>query len=141
MSIATILLPLFVEVALTFGLMYWMGFSRLSAIKAGNVKVGDIALGQNNWPQNVQLLNNSYASQFQAPVLFYVLVVLAIVTRHADFLFVILSWIFVLSRFVHAYIHNTSNFVRYRFYAFLIGSLVLMAMWIIFAVDILLGLS
>lgn len=141
MSIATILLPLFVEVALTFALLFWMGFSRIGALKAGQVKIGDIALGQTNWPPRVQQISNSYASQFQLPVLFYVLTVLSIITKHADFLFLVLAWLFVLTRFVHVYIHTTSNYVRHRFNAFLVGAVILLAMWIIFAVDILLGLS
>ena len=141
MSIATILLPLFVEVALTFALLFWMGFSRIGALKAGQVKIGDIALGQTNWPPRVQQISNSYASQFQLPVLFYVLTVLSIITKHADFLFLVLAWLFVLTRFVHVYIHTTTNYVRHRFNAFLVGAVILLAMWIIFAVDILLGLS
>ncbi len=74
-------------------------------------------------------------------MLFYVLTVLVIITRHADFLFVVMAWIFVLSRFVHVYIHTGTNYMRHRFNAFAVGALVLLAMWIIFAARILLGLS
>ena len=45
-------------------------------------------------------------------MLFYVLTILAIMTRHADIIFVVLAWIFVLSRVVHACVHTTSNDVR-----------------------------
>jgi hypothetical protein len=141
MSIKMILLPIFVEVALTFALMFMMGRSRVAAVKSGQTKMADVALGQLNWPAKVQQVSNSYASQFQLPVLFYVLTVLAIVTHHADYLFLVLAWLFVVTRLVHAYIHTGSNYVRHRFNAFLIGAIILMAMWIIFAVDILLGLS
>jgi hypothetical protein len=51
----------------------------------------------------------------------------------------VLEWLFVLSRIVHAYIHCTSNIVQWRFRAFGFGMLVLMIMWIIFAVRILVG--
>ena len=141
MSIASVLLPLFAQVALTFGLMFWMGFARVGAVKSGQIKMADVALGQSNWPTKVQQVSNNYHSQFQVPVLFYVLSVLAIITRHADTLFVVMEWLFVLTRLVHTYIHTTSNYVRHRFNAFLIGALILLMMWIIFAVDILLGLS
>ncbi len=141
MSIKMILLPLFVEVALTFALMFKMGFARVGAVKSGKAKMADVALGQLNWPPKVQQVSNSYASQFQLPVLFYVLTALAIITHHGDYLFIVLAWAFVISRLVHAYIHTGSNYVRHRFNAFLIGAIILVAMWIIFAVDILLGLS
>lgn len=140
MSIRAILLPLFVEVALTSGLMLWMAYARTVAIKRKQARMADVALGQPNWPVRVQQISNCYASQFQLPVLFYVLTVLVIVTRHADFVFVVMAWLFVASRLVHAYIHTGSNYVPHRFNAFAIGSLILLAMWLIFAVRFLLAL-
>ena len=38
----------------------------------------------------------SFQNQFELPVLFYVLTILAIITKHADILFVVMAWIFVL---------------------------------------------
>jgi hypothetical protein len=141
MSIQAVLLPLFVQVALTFALMFWMAFSRIGAIKRKETKMADVALGQLNWPPRVQQVSNSYHSQFQLPVLFYVLTILVIVTHHADFVFVVMAWLFVLTRLLHAYIHTGSNLVRHRFNAFAVGVMILLAMWLIFAVRILLGLS
>ncbi len=139
MSIATILLPVFVQVALTFVLIFTLGTSRMAVLKRGEVRIPDIALGQRVWPARQQQISNCYDNQFQLPVLFYVLTVLAIITRHADYLFVVLAWIFVVSRLVHAYIHCTTNYVRYRFLSFAIGLIVLIAMWAIFAAQILAG--
>ena len=73
-------------------------------------------------------------------LLFYVLTILSIITHHADFLFVVLAWIFVLLRIAHAYIHVTSNRISVRGPVFGLGLLVLMVMWIIFIVRILAGL-
>jgi hypothetical protein len=141
MSYATILLPVFVLVFLTFGLMFWMGLSRVGALKRGEAKIKDVALGQTNWPPRVQQISNSYTSQFQLPVLFYILTTLAMFTRQADYLFVVLAWLFVLARFLHVYIHCTSNYVRHRFNAFLVGAFILLAMWVIFALRILLAIQ
>jgi hypothetical protein len=140
MSFQVVLLPLFAQVALTFVLMFWMGLARVGAIKRKETRMADVALGQLNWQPRVQQISNCYASQFQVPVLFYVLFMLAIVTRHADLLFVVLAWVFVLTRFLHAYIHTGTNYVRHRFNAFLAGVIVLLVMWVIFAVRILLAL-
>jgi hypothetical protein len=136
-----ILLPLFVQVGLTLALMVWMGTVRVRSVRRGETRVRDIALGQPNWPAPVQQITNCYHNQYQVPVLFYVVVVLAIIARKADLLFVAMSWVFVASRILHAAIHTTSNNVGRRFYAFAVGALVLLAMWIIFAVRILLGLG
>ncbi|MCG7393994.1 MAPEG family protein [Microvirga sp. ACRRW] len=136
MSITAVLLPIYVLVGLTFVLLVWLGRSRVLALKAGEVKMGDIALGERNWPKRLLQIQNSYHSQFEVPVLFYVLVVLALITRKADMLFVVMSWMFVASRLVHAAIHTTSNRMVWRFQAFLVGVLILIAMWIIFAIRV-----
>lgn len=140
MPIQFVLLPLFVQVALTFGLLFWMGSARIRALKRGDAKIKDIALGQSNWPDRVQQLSNCYANQYQVPVLFYVLTILAMITKHADYLFVVMAWLFVLSRFAHAYVHTGTNYVRHRFNVFLVGVIILLIMWVIFAVRILSGL-
>lgn len=139
MSLQSILLPVFVQVALTFVILVWMARSRVNAVKTKQVRIGDVVLGQLNWPPKVQQISNNYHSQLQLPVLFYVLMLLAIITRQADLLIVVLAWLFVASRLVHAYIHTTSNYIGHRFNAFAVGFFILLAMWIIFAVKIVLA--
>ncbi|AXK83935.1 MAPEG family protein [Pseudolabrys taiwanensis] len=139
MPIPVILMPLFVEVLLTFGLLIWLVVRRSNDLNGG-VRPAEIALGQPNWPARTLQVGNSYASQFELPVLFYVLTILSIITRHADIIFVVLAWVFVLLRLAHAYVHTTGNNVRVRGSLFAVGMLVLLIMWVIFIVRILLGL-
>lgn len=140
MSVAAILLPVFVQVALTFVLLMRLGAVRVGSLNAGKTKVPDIALGQSSWPPEITQVGNCFNNQFQLPILFYVLVVLALFLRKADLLFVIMSWIFVISRIVHAGIHITSNNVTQRFAAYTVGMVVLLLMWVIFAIRIMFGL-
>jgi hypothetical protein len=140
MSIRFVLLPLFVEVALTFGLWFWMAYYRVTLIQKGDVHPRDVALREPNWPKHVLQVNNAAHNQLETPPLFYVLTILAIVTRHADVLFVVLAWLWVCFRLSHAYIHVTSNRVSVRGPLFGMSLLILFIMWIIFAVRILLGL-
>jgi hypothetical protein len=140
MSISAILLPLFVEVALTFGLLFWLGPNRVGAIRSGTVQIKDVALGQKAWPERVLQIGNAFDNQFQLPVLFYVLTILALVTQKAGGFFLLLAWAFVISRLVHAYIHTSSNEMQQRFYAYVAGTAVLSVMWIAFAIQILFGL-
>ena len=132
-----VLLPVFVQVALTFALLVWMGRARMSSVRRGETKVRDIALRQPAWPAQATQISNCFDSQLQLPLLFYVLVILAWVTRQADLVFVVMAWIFVLARLAHAYVHTTSNHVPTRFWVFAVGMLVLLLMWIIFALRIL----
>ncbi len=137
MTIQMVLLPVFVQVALTFAMLFWMGGVRTRSVSSGETKMRDIALGQQAWPTRTQQISNNYHSQFQLPLLFYVLVIFAWITKMADLLFVVMAWIFVISRLAHTYVHTTSNHVPTRFKVFVVGVFVLLAMWIIFAVRIL----
>ena len=136
MSITSVLLPVFVQVGLTFVLLLWLGRSRVATLRAGEVKMGDIALGERNWPKRLLQIQNAYHNQLELPVLFYALVALALITRKADLVFVVLAWMFVASRLVHAYIHTTSNRVTRRFQAFVAGVLILVVMWIVFGLRV-----
>ena len=138
MTIPAILAPVFAQVALTFALLIWMGRVRVSTLRSGAVRVRDIALAQRAWPERVTQIGNAYNNQFETPVLFYALVALALVTRKADFLFVAMSWAYVLTRVGHAYVYTTRNVVKHRFGVFLVGTAILMLMWLIFAVRIVL---
>ncbi len=137
MTIQMVLLPVFVQVALTLVLIFWMAFERTGSVRRGETKIRDIALRQPAWPERATKISNCFDSQFQLPLLFYVLVIFAWITRQADLIFVVMAWVFVLSRLAHAYIHTTSNHVPTRFRAYAVGLIVLTLMWIIFALRIL----
>ena len=136
MTVDAVLLPLFVQVGLTFFLMFWMAHARIGAVRRREVAIPDIALGQPGWPKRTTQIANAYHNQLQLPVLFYVLVILALFTRKADMFFVVLAWMFVTTRLVHAAIHVTSNDLQRRFFAFAVGAIILLVMWIIFALRI-----
>lgn len=135
-----VLAPLFVQVGLTFVLLFWMGGLRIGSVSRGEAQLEDVALNERDWPPHVTKIGNAFSNQFELPVLFYVVVILALMLRKADLLFVILSWVFVLSRIVHAAVHTTSNRVMQRFPVYAAGALVLLVIWIIFAIRVLLGI-
>ena len=138
MSVQMVLLPVFVLVGLTFALLLWMAGARRQALVGGETKIRDIALGQPNWPTRATQIGNCFKNQFELPLLFYALIALALPLRHADLFIVLMSWVFVVTRFVHAGIFVTSNDLNRRSPAWFAGVLVLFAMWIYFALRILL---
>jgi hypothetical protein len=131
MTLQSILLPLFVQIALVFGLLIWLAWERVSRIQRREIKWQDVALRQNeaHWPDRVQRVANCFENQLETPVLFYILVVLAIITRKADFLFVTMEWVFVATRIVHAYVFTTSNYVPLRGQCFMGATMLLLLMW------------
>src|SRR5216110_207960 len=138
MSAQMVLLPVFVLVGLTFALLLWMAGARRQALVGGETRVRDIALGQPNWPTRATQVGNSFKNQFELPLLFYTLIALALPLRHADLVIVLLSWVFVVMRFVHAGIFVTSNNVQQRSLVWFAGVVVVLAMWLYFALKTLL---
>ena len=138
MSIQSVLLPLFVEVLLTFGVMFGMMYFRTSSLRNGETRFENIALREPNWPVRATQFAYSFSNQFELPVLFYVLTILEIITRSADLLFVVLAWIFVAMRVLQAVVHVTNNNVRFRGAFYGVGAIVLVIMWVVFIVHILL---
>ena len=139
MLIEAILIPTFVQVALTFALLIRMAMLRGHDVRTGAVDLRKVALREPSWPTRTTQVAYSYSNQFELPVLFFVLVCLLIPTRHADLISVVLAWIFVLSRIVQAGIHITYNHAGHRGAAFSVGVVALILMWIVFAVHILSG--
>src|SRR5689334_7482191 len=131
MTVTDFLLPLFVEVGLTFVLLAMMGIGRTRCLNSGEVRPDDIDLGQQGWPKKVTQYANAFRNQFELPVLFYVAILIILITKVGDVLLLVLAWIFVLTRIVHAYIHTTSNVVRQRGNIYGLGVVALIAMWIV----------
>ncbi|MET0866774.1 MAG: MAPEG family protein [Pseudorhodoplanes sp.] len=136
MTVQMILLPLFVQVLLTIALGVLLAVRRRRALMQGT-RWQDIALREPNWPKDCIATNNAFTNQFEIPVLFYVLTILALITKQADLTFVVMAWIFVLMRVLQAGVFVTSNHVPTRGAFFAIGVIVLVIMWIIYMVRIL----
>ena len=136
MSVQMILLPLFVQVLLTIALGLNLAVKRRIAFAEGT-RWQDISMREPNWPKDAIIANNAYLNQFEVPVLFYVLTILALITKQADLLFVMMAWIFVVMRILQAGVFVTSNHVPIRGAFFGIGFIILVIMWIIYIVRIL----
>jgi len=132
-----ILLPLFVEVVLTFVIWACMAALRTRDFNSGAVRPDNIALREPNWSKRTTQFMNAFSNQFELPVLFYVLTILEYVTHLAGIVFVVLAWVFVIFRILHAYVHVTSNIVRLRGVLYGGGALVLAIMWVIYIVEVL----
>ena len=137
MTVTDLLLPVFVQVGLTFFIMFYMGVLRRRALSSGAVQPSDIALREPKWPTRATQVANNFHNQLELPMLFYVLVAFILITSTNSLIFVVLAWIFVLARLVHAYIHTGGNDVWARSIAISVSAIALVAMWVIFAIRIL----
>jgi hypothetical protein len=137
MSVQAILLPLFIEVILTFLLLFCLAPLRASDFSAGVARPENVALREPNWSKRSLQVAYSYSNQFELPVLFYVLTILEYVTHLAGVVFVVLAWVFVLFRCLQAFVHVTNNNIRIRGAFFGVSAIVLAIMWTIYIVEVL----
>jgi len=86
--------------------------------------------------QNVAA-SDHFRNLFEVPVLFYVLCGFLAITNLTNLLLLACAWGYVVLRGAHTYVHLTSNKVIRRFQLFFASSIVLYAMWLLFAVRLL----
>ncbi|WP_151703398.1 MAPEG family protein [Nitrincola alkalilacustris] len=128
MNSSNIFWPVLALVFLTLIMYIVLGARRAKAVKAGKVNRQQAALDNKVWPEDVIQVSNNITNQFEAPTLFYVLSLVLYTINAAGTVAVTLAWLFVLSRYAHAYVHVSSNNIPMRLGLFLFGYLVLLVM-------------
>jgi hypothetical protein len=128
-----IFIPVLTLVALTFGIGIWLGKLRFTAVKRGDLNPRYYELNRGGkLPDYLAKVSNNYDNLLALPLLFYVLSIILFVTTQVDLSQLVLSCLFVGSRYIHSYVHTTNNNIRYRMRAFMSGVLILISMWILF---------
>lgn len=129
MSLPLVLTPLFVLMALAFLLMLCAGAGTGARLAGGG---RGAAVSQSGCAAALQ-------EQYGLPVLFHVLTVLSLATRHADLIFVLLAFVFAALRVLHAMALATGRGDTTPAMLHVASALVLAVAWGVFAVRILLG--
>ncbi|UCI06004.1 MAPEG family protein [Mesorhizobium sp. B1-1-8] len=136
MNQTAIFWPMLAHVLLVY-LVYGVMFRRrYFAVKSGEAKVGQYKSRSTEPASSVTVANN-LINQFELPVLFHVLCLALFVTNGVNYLTLALMWLFVLTRYVHALVHLTSNSLPHRSRVFFLGAGILLVAWIWFALHLL----
>lgn len=123
---------MFTMILLTFAIAIYLFVLRVNAIKKGQVKISQFRLNNNaDVPDRLVQAARNYSNLFEVPLLFYIAGVLALALHLETITLVILSWMFVISRLIHSWIHLTSNNVLHRLKAFMFGNICVLLMWTI----------
>lgn len=123
--------PLVAHAVLVFILYALLGWRRHTLVKAGRIRISQFRENHAaEEPAESLVVRNSIANQFELPLLFYACCIVLYVTQADNLPAVILAWIFVATRYAHAFVHVTSNNLRYRSPLFALGFLVLGGMWV-----------
>ncbi len=136
MNPTAIFWPMIAHVALVFALYVLIGLRRKAAVRSGSARVSDFRENRNEPPESL-FVRNSLQNQFELPPLFHIACLSLFATGGVNILVVVIAWIFVLSRYFHAFIHVTSNRIRYRQPAFMIGALLVLLLWVLLALRLL----
>lgn len=125
-----IFLPALAMVVLTFIVWWRMYFMRIGQMKRERIHPQSVATSA----QATARLTDSRAADnfrnlFELPVLFYLALVIAALTRQTGPVVLALAWLFVALRVVHSAIHCTYNKVMHRFSAYVAGGMVLWLLW------------
>jgi len=126
-----ILLPVCAQVLLTFFVWTYTLVKRITAIRRSKINpqvLADEPTALKVFKSAIHPADN-FENLFELPVLFFVAAIILVGTGLTDGPYVIGAWTFVALRALHSAIHCTYNGVTHRFYAYLLGSLVLWAIW------------
>ncbi|MBZ9669132.1 MAPEG family protein [Mesorhizobium sp. ES1-3] len=136
MNQTAIFWPVLAQVLLVYIIYVVMGRGRYFAVKSGEAKVGQYKV-RSTEPASTVTVANSLINQFELPVLFYVLCLSLHMTNGVNYITLALMWIFVASRYFHAWFHLTSNDLLLRNRSFVLGAVVLALGWIWLALHLL----
>jgi hypothetical protein len=130
----TLIEPVVALVALTGIVAVMMAAYRNVGVMRGKVSVRYFrAFTDDRPPEWIERPARTYMNLLELPVLFYLACVLMLVTGKFDTVQVSLAWLFVATRYVHAFIYIAINYVPLRFVAYLCGFLTLAVIWARFA--------
>jgi hypothetical protein len=113
---------------LTLVMFLWMVATRPLAMRRAGIKPQDAAhtsVLQERLPSEVQRVTDNYNHLFEAPTLFYAMVLAIVVLGHADPLHARAAWAFVALRVLHSLVQATFNRVTVRFTLFTLSWLAL----------------
>jgi hypothetical protein len=127
--------PVIAQVALIHAVYFLMLRRRRGAVRAG------LAKAQDYWVPAIEPAPSATAArclinQFELPVLFFLVCILFYLTAGVNNTVVAAAWLFVLSRFAHAYVHVTSNRLTLRRRFFVTGFIFNFVLWVLFAAHI-----
>ncbi len=126
------LFALLAQVLLTFLVWGYMYFTRIQEMKSK--RIHPQALNARSKLQELLTDSagpaNNLMNLLEMPVLFYLAVIMSLMLLIQDQVLVILTWAYVVLRYVHSFIHCTYNKVMHRFQVYFISCIVLLFIWL-----------
>ena len=113
--------PVLAQILIPVLVLLLNGMRKNDDVKSGSFDRERAAMDNEAWSMPVVLTSKNLANQFQLPVIFYVLCLILATLDAVNILTLVVAWLFVITRYVHAYVHVSTNYVPNRLRAFLLG--------------------
>lgn len=125
-----ILYPVFAMFLLVTVVLLRLRSMRFAAVRKKEVSVGYYrAYQEGTEPEALRVIARHFSNLFEVPVLFYVGVIMTYITHQVTYWLVACAWAYVALRYVHSYVHLSSNNVVVRFSVYFASGFVLLVMW------------
>ena len=135
----SILYPVFAMFFLVAFVLVRLARMRFAAVSKGDVDARFYrTYDEGEEPKEIRVVTRHFINLFEMPVLFYVGVILIFISNQVNYLLVFCAWLYVALRYLHTYIHLTSNDVLTRFRVYFASALVLLVMWSILFLQLIL---
>jgi hypothetical protein len=128
MNPTAIFWPMIAHVLLVCIIYCLLAVRRRNAVLSGAARSSQFKT-RTNEPEGSASVAANLMNQFELPVLFHVVCLALFATNGVSYIAVTLAWLFVLARYMHAFVHVTSNDLRYRSPAFAAGFVILVVLW------------
>jgi hypothetical protein len=131
MSDFRLVYPMLAMVLLTFIVLIALFRRRIRAVREGHAPVSYFRVFQGSpEPEYAAKASRHFTNLFEAPTLFYVACLAALVVGVTSPVVLGLAWAYVACRLAHALIHLGPNRVRHRLRAYFASWLILLALWV-----------
>ena len=121
----------------TLAMIFWifvvgviLGFRRKAAFASGAVRPGDVTVSTERYPVPARLAGANFTNQFETPVIFFALIMIAMETGATGYVMAILAWLYVATRVLHTLIHVGPNRLPLRGAVYGVGIIALFCMWL-----------
>lgn len=137
MNELNLIYPMFAMVILTTVVLVKLFRSRVRAVKEQKISAAYFRTYQGeSEPESTIKLSRHFSNVFEAPVLFYVVSLAAMITNHATLPMFTLAWLYVLLRALHAFVHIGGNRIGKRIQVYMASWVVLLLMWVYLTVNV-----
>lgn len=135
---SSIIFTLIAQVSLSFCVLLYLGKKRISFLRKNRVHPKKVATRQLSSEvfKTISSPSDNFKNLFEVPTLFIPLPIILLQLGLVDNTYLVMAWAFVMIRVVHSIVHCTDSSVMIRFYAFFSSSMLLWAMWIRLAIEL-----